>query len=182
MAVALPSIPLPLPASDERDRAYGHGRTASVRASSCCRTHCVPRRCRDETGGPPEARLQLTLHGAPRYLRAFAHVWHAWEHAQAYHRYSLAARHAQSRRRSTVRRGRQCCAHALGHQPQTTLLLLELCEKRCRAQQRSQPETAGAPRAALRQAAPVYDALPDLPDNYEREQPLLRVFPVFLVP
>src|SRR5207247_8697764 len=43
-------------------------------------------------------------------------------------------------------------------------------------------KNAGAPLAVLRQAALVYDALPDLLDNYEREQPLLRVSPVFPVP
>ena len=65
------------------------------------------------------------------------------------------------------------------------LPLLELCERRRQGRQQLLPETAGAPLAALRRrgvinhAPTVYDAMPDLPDNYEREQPLLRVSPVF---
>src|ERR1700687_240079 len=67
VAVVLPVLQR-LPASDECDRAYGHERKGAIHASSCCRTHCVPRRCRGESGGLRESQLQSTVRGVLRYL------------------------------------------------------------------------------------------------------------------
>ena len=181
MTVALMTIPLRSPASDQCDRAYGRERTVAIHASSCCRTHCVPRRCRDEPGGPPEARQQSTVRGVLRYPRAFALVWHSLVRAQADHPHSLAARHAQSRHRSTARRWRQWYAHAPGHQPQT----IPLFWRRAKGGVRDSSSCCQKLMVRLSQcfdSALVYDALLDLPYNYEREQPLLRVSPVFPVP